>query len=307
LPLVYDPMGVDGLGKGDLLITIDILSCIRHPPQAVLQTGEALLATPTSTDDYFIPVHQGDAQGIAPSSLLPYTTWGNGEMNATMPDIYRSCQPGMQPSADGTCEFCASGWISGSFDTLCQACVAGTIPTPDASQCIPCEIGKKSSLPGSTTCEKCDPGSFAAVTGSSDCQWCHIGSYAVQAGQSSCDTCGPGESTFVLTPFSNGEIEWSQSMGATDASWCGCDVGSRADQTTGKCIPCGEGMECKGMNQLAIKANYFSESEVSVYRCIADGRCKGGNLGEPMCAHGRKGISCANCEDGKKSHAGWGL
>eukprot|EP00971_Amphidinium_carterae_P257362 5109123-Amphidinium_carterae.1 len=99
----------------------------------------------------------------------------------------------------------------------------------------------------------------------------------------------------------NGEIEYAYLQGATAEQHCGCDRGAR-ESAEGECSICGEGVLCKGMNDVLIEEGYYAAAmvkhELSVFRCHGEQlACAGGAPGF-TCAEGREGISCADCKAG---------
>merc|ERR1719237_409775 len=96
-----------------------------------------------------------------------------------------------------------------------------------------------------------------------------------------------------------GTLAWTYLQGATSATSCGCDKGSRINNATGECLGCGEGLDCPGMGEVYILFGYNSKSDLSVYKCHGDMRPCVGGLAGATCATGRNqdSISCAECQD----------
>ena len=94
-------------------------------------------------------------------------------------------------------------------------------------------------------------------------------------------------------------VSWSTPTAQAPTPKSTVDATEAAAISPNECLECGEGMICRGMGTLEIEKGYFSEVELSVYRCHGDtDRCIGGLPGY-TCAPGRKGKTCAECEDGK--------
>eukprot|EP00971_Amphidinium_carterae_P339991 6478110-Amphidinium_carterae.1 len=101
--------------------------------------------------------------------------------------------------------------------------------------------------------------------------------------------------------------EYRRKEGADTISSCGCEAGFRPDGIgpDALCIPCGSGASasvlCPGGltdEVVLLAAGYFSDTDLSIYRCYGDDRrCTGGEPGR-TCAIGRRGIACADCREG---------
>ena len=101
----------------------------------------------------------------------------------------------------------------------------------------------------------------------------------------------------------SGRETWVHMDGAVHKSSCGCDIGLRLPAGSASCESCTEGMICEGMGEVLIQPRYQSGPDLSIFHCRGNPeRCVGGKPGE-TCAFGRKGISCAECEDGTTPNA----
>eukprot|EP00971_Amphidinium_carterae_P029780 586157-Amphidinium_carterae.1 len=160
----------------------------------------------------------------------------------------------------------------------------------------------------------CPAGSIATGPGQSACVECPVGQFASGKGMQACSVCGAGLASLsrfkTMTQIDiNGEIEYTYLQGATSPHQCGCDRGSRKN-AEGECMPCGEGVLCKGMSDVAIQPGYYASAMVdyhlSVFRCHAGhSQCLGGIPGF-TCAEGREGISCADCKESMRPSSGGG-
>jgi len=94
-----------------------------------------------------------------------------------------------------------------------------------------------------------------------------------------------------------GEERWVTTDAATGPEACGCEVGSRLDES-GACVVCDiEGIDCPGKGEVYVQPGYFSAEQLSVFRCSTAENCRGGVPGH-TCAEGREGLACASCIDG---------
>jgi len=180
-------------------------------------------------DFYGQLIAAGNSMWIGPFSLdgpgQPATftpLWCNGVYSSTAPDVFKKCQPGMQLTDAGICQFCSPGWHSSGFDDECQICGQGTIPNSEGSACVACPKGYASPDPGSVECTICSVGTFTDTEGSTQCPFCLVGSYAASQGMLECTSCAAGETTLGVASVS------SQS--------CVCEVG--AYQDGGACVAC---------------------------------------------------------------------
>eukprot|EP00971_Amphidinium_carterae_P054677 1076961-Amphidinium_carterae.1 len=169
-----------------------------------------------------------------------------------------------------------------SQGTSCRGCKAGTF-----------------SAYGDANCTTCAEGTFAAAEGQSACDTCPVGRFGPQEGLEMCSPCsGARVSTMVVIEV-NGELEYTYTTGSASNSSCGCDRGARPD-VLGDCVVCGEGLICKGLDGVSVAEGFYSAPDLSIFRCHGDDRrCIGGVPGK-TCARGRRGIACADCQEGMR-------
>eukprot|EP00971_Amphidinium_carterae_P119282 2362629-Amphidinium_carterae.1 len=232
--------------------------------------------------------------------------WVGGYYGSSVPPDLISCEPGFEwDEAVGHCTACPNGWRSeGGYRSKCSACPPGTTSTLQSAStdCNECANGTFSSF-GGENCTSCQMGTFGALAGQSACDSCPVGRYSNVTGLTECHRCGEGlgQSVALWTTMSevevNGVVEYSYWSGSLSEERCGCDRGARED-ASGECVPCTEGMVCRGMNAVTIEEGYFSMEDLSIYRCHGGDyvRCKGGLPGS-TCAEGRTGITCSECLD----------
>lgn len=154
--------------------------------------------------------------------------------------------------------------------------------------CRPCEVGTYQSLWGMDVCDKCALGYHQSGVGHSFCERCSKGTYSTVAGNELCTPCPAGLTT--------------DGPGLTSGADCGCPPSTHLDSLGQVCLACGEGMICDGVGATPRAAVGYQlnkkGTEFCIFRCHQDERrCPGGALN--VCASGRKGIACAECETGR--------
>lgn len=155
-----------------------------------------------------------------------------------------------------------------------------------SDSCLPCPRGHHCRA---ATMTRCAPGSYQDVEGQVVCHSCERGRFAEEEGMSACEDCsGDGRPLTTLL------------RGSQQREACVCDSSHFRAPGAAECVACSEGMVCDAGRAYPLQAaNYFvSASENNafhVYRC-AEGHCLAGEPG--LCAAGRTGLACAECECG---------
>jgi len=238
--------------------------------------------------------------------------WVGDIVSNVAPPELTACELGwVQDETTGLCAPCPQNWFTppaaaGSV-AVCVACNAGTVGNEEsaATSCINCGNGTYRGIQDAN-CTLCPPGTFSSTEGKSACEACPIGRFTSQPGQSECAACGADKRSQALFAtmsrvIVNGKEENTYLLGAMGSEACTCDFGARKDEI-GECVPCTEGMECLGMNDVRVLPGYYAatppqEGSLSIFRCIGDGvaeRCIGGLPGD-TCALNRHGVTCASC------------
>ena len=201
-----------------------------------------------------------------------------------------------------SCTQCEEGRFgSRSGFTQCVDCAVGAAADVHGkTQCSRCPAGRVSHAAGASMCAHCESGRYVGVSGESECLSCSVGMYTDVDGARACQACGVGKKhperwTTMRYLTVGSEQVLGQFEGASNQSFCGCDIGMRVDMT-GECVLCTEGLDCKGMDEVVVLRGFASmDNGFSVFRCHHDvKRCPGGLPG--VCARGRQGIACAECQ-----------
>ena len=169
----------------------------------------------------------------------------------------------------------------------CEPCAAGNVAgTVGMDKCTPCGPGEYSDEASRATCRQCVPGRFTIASGTTTCDACERGKYFPSKGATACAAC-PDKTT---TPE-------QASIGA-DA--CECVSGTYNKSSAGRCEGCPKGMTCAGaQTRPHLRPQYWASSgePTEAFLCRTSRECPGGEVTENVCAHGRTGMACAQCEE----------
>ena len=94
------------------------------------------------------------------------------------------CKPGYE--ANGTCRACVSGKYSAMNESF--------------PECLPCEVGKFTSVSAATHCTSCPLGKFQSLTAASSCDGCGLGNLAIKSEETY--TCAPATLSTSQTFYS---------------------------------------------------------------------------------------------------------
>ena len=168
-----------------------------------------------------------------------------------------------------------------------------------------CPKGQFSNTTGSASCVPCAPGSFSADLGATRCIACVAGLYAENEGMEACKRCPKGTYTSSFNSdrcLECGMGQETEQRGAQSSDECRCPEGSFMCQSA--CRPCPKGLFCEaGLGPpVQLPGFWATEDESSscsfqVLLCRNALECPSGSLG--MCAEGRQGQACNNCEAGR--------
>ena len=212
------------------------------------------------------------------SSFTSTPLWTTGDESLTVPSVFLDCPRGSARDSLTTrlCLPCPDGWFAqnSSMDgeQECIPCPAGWVSADvvASTACRACPAGSFRSTQD-TVCTSCARGTFTASSGMSACEACPMGSFGEEDGLSECQLCGQDRhsqghfATMYGIPVGS-TMEYAYLIGATNATDCTCDRHFRMD-SSGECVECTEGMICRGMNSVEIESGYFSEAQLSVFRC----------------------------------------
>lgn len=215
----------------------------------------------------------------------------------------RACGVGSYSAVDGAtgCRVC-EGWTfaSRSASTGCVRCGPGSSLAhagAGAGPCVRCGAGRYSTE-GVGGCTDCDAGTFSGGEGWSSCAVCGAGTWTNGSGASACLDCPRGATT---------GRERSGGWGA-----CQCKEGYMrwGEGWPFECVRCGEGLVCNGTSVAllatwrvvgGVRESLFVECRGGG-ECVtrsrgalpcSEGRCEGG-----VCARGRRGERCDECDEG---------
>ena len=148
------------------------------------------------------------------------------------------CSPGQFVASFGatSCEACASSHIASSTAaTACTSCSFGKYADSEATACLNCPAGTRSSL---NTCVPCELGTHQDSAGQLTCKSCEAGQYADSTGQVVCALCPAGTT-------SNASASQCQRCPAFTISSLGgscyeCDDGYYSSDDQQSCISCSD-------------------------------------------------------------------
>ncbi len=188
-----------------------------------------------------------------------------------------ACKAGQYNTDGFVCLDCPAGkYASGTANTGCALCPAGTYSGAGAASCLSCSAGTYASGTGNATCSNCQAGTYSTI-GSASCSACSAGTWAPEK-SGSCTNC-----------LSTGAATCDSKTGKVTSCLTGYELSNGACKTcsAGKYYSNGNCISCPGYGTSVSACNPTTGKATSCYP-----------------GYGLSSENCSQCQYGKFSAGG---